>query len=203
MAPFDRPLFSTRLELALRRAASWHRDQTRRGSGVPYIVHPFAVAMILDRLDFPEPVVIAGLLHDAVEDTDATLGEILDDFGPEVGELVAHCSEVKTDAAGVKRPWIDRKRDHVESLASAPVEARAIALADKLHNLISIHYDLNAGRAVWSHFHAGREEVLAYYRECLDRFGWGDDRLAALVAEGREILAGIEGKNRPEEGLPR
>ena len=52
----------------------WHRGQTRKGSDLPYLVHPFAVAMILDRLGFDEDVVIAGLLHDAVEDTEATLG---------------------------------------------------------------------------------------------------------------------------------
>src|SRR5207253_1805696 len=112
-----------------------HRGQERRGSGVPYVAHVVAVAMILDRLGFPEPVVIAGLLHDAVEDTEATPEQVRERFGPEVADLVHHCSEIKTDDQGRKRPWIDRKRDHLEALASAPLAARAILLADKLHNL--------------------------------------------------------------------
>jgi (p)ppGpp synthase/HD superfamily hydrolase len=155
--------------------------------------------MILDRLGFSDPVVIAGLLHDAVEDTDATIEEIRDEFGAEVADLVAHCSEVKRDASGGKRPWIDRKRDHIEALAKAPVEARAVALADKRHNLASILFDLEEGRSVWSLFNAGREDVLRYYRECMERFGGDDPRLAALVAECEEAMAEVEGKN-PGEG---
>ncbi len=70
------PLMSPRLDDALRLAAWAHRDQVRRGSDVPYVQHLAGVAMILDRLDFAEDVVIAGLLHDAVEDTETTLEQI-------------------------------------------------------------------------------------------------------------------------------
>src|SRR3712207_877168 len=102
--------FSATLERALRWAAACHRGQVRRGSDVPYVAHVLAVAWILDRLGFPEEVVVAGLLHDAVEDTGATLEQVGQRFGPEVAAIVGHCSEVKTDAQGRKRPWIDRKR---------------------------------------------------------------------------------------------
>jgi guanosine-3',5'-bis(diphosphate) 3'-pyrophosphohydrolase len=195
-------LLSPTLERALRWAAVRHRGQVRKGSDVPYVQHPTAVAMILDRLGFPEEVVVAGLLHDVVEDTDATLDEVRAAFGDGVAETVRHCSEVKLDAEGRKRPWIDRKRDHLEALATAPVEARAVVLADKLHNLLSIRFDLEEGRPVWSRFNADRAQVLWYYRATLDRCGPGDPRLERLARECRAALACIEAPDGPEPTTP-
>jgi (p)ppGpp synthase/HD superfamily hydrolase len=96
-----------------------------------------------------------------------TLADVEQRFGPVVAELVAHCSEVKTDGQGRQRAWIDRKRDHLAALGEAPGGARAIVLADKLHNLISIDTDLRAGRPVWNEFHASRDQVLWYYRAAI------------------------------------
>ena len=141
----DLSLMNPRLDAALRYAAACHEGQTRRASSVPYFEHVVAVGWILDRAGFGEDVVIAGLLHDVVEDTRATLEDIEERFGAVVAGLVDSCSEVKTDAQGIKRPWIDRKRDHLAALLEAPVEARAVMLADKLHNLISIEVDLGQG----------------------------------------------------------
>jgi (p)ppGpp synthase/HD superfamily hydrolase len=186
------PLLTENLERALRWAATSHQGQARRASGVPYFEHVVAVAMALDRLGFDEPVVIAGLLHDVVEDTEATFDDVRARFGPAVAELVAHCSEVKNDAEGRKRPWIDRKRDHLAALAGAPVEARAVVLADKLHNLLSITCDLDDGLDVWAHFHAERDAVLWYYRTAVDTFGAGDPRLERLAAECRRVLERLE-----------
>ena len=185
------PPISMALERAIRRAAEWHDGQHRKGSTLPYMVHPFAVAMILDRLGFAEDIVIAGLLHDAVEDTEATLAEIESDFGPDVAKLVAWCSERKKDDSGAPRPWADRKRDHIEALVSAPIEARAIVLADKLHNLTSIRFDLDAGRPVWDLFNASREDVLANYRASIEQIGGDEPRLAGLVKGCREALGAV------------
>jgi guanosine-3',5'-bis(diphosphate) 3'-pyrophosphohydrolase len=191
MTPPSGP-FSATLEQALRWAAACHRGQVRKGSDVPYVEHVVAVAWILDRLGFPEEVVVAGLLHDAVEDTEATLEQVRERCGPEVAAIVAHCSEVKTDAQGRKRPWIDRKRDHLDALAGAPAAARAVVLADKLHNLLSIQLDLRAGRPVWSTFNADRAQVLWYYRATIERCGTGDDRLESLARHCRELLTEVE-----------
>ena len=193
----DGPLLTPTLDRALRWAATAHQGQLRKGSGVPYFEHVVAVAWILDRLGFDEAVVIAGLLHDLVEDTDATLDDVLSRFGPRVAALVAYCSEVKNDASGQKRPWIDRKRDHLAALAGAPVEARAVILADKLHNLLSIASDLHEGRDVWSLFHADRASVLWYYRTAIDNFGTGEPRLERLAADCRRLLGEVEGLGCP------
>jgi len=156
------PRLSLDFERALRLAAVAHRDQVRKGSGVPYIEHPLAVAMILDRAGFAEDVVIAGLLHDVVEDTEVTLDRIRSEFGDRVAETVAACSETKLDGGGEKRPWIDRKRDHLAAIADATEAARAVVLVDKYHNLLSIRLDLDEGRSVWDTFHADRDLMLWY-----------------------------------------
>jgi (p)ppGpp synthase/HD superfamily hydrolase len=181
-------LMSARLEEALRWAALCHAGQIRRGSNAPYFEHLAAVALVLDRAGFDEEVVVVGLLHDVVEDTSATLNDVAMRFGPSVAEMVQFCSEIKTDATGKKRPWIDRKRDHLETLRSAPVAARAVVLADKLHNLISIEVDLRSGRPVWSQFHAAREQVLWYYRAAIERCRGEDARLVMLADACQEVL---------------
>lgn len=184
-----RVLLSARLERALRWAAVCHQGQTRRGSDTPYVQHVMAVAMILDRLGFPEEIVVAGLLHDVVEDTAATLAEVEARFGAEVAAIVGHCTEIKFDSEGRKRPWIDRKRDHLAALDQAPLPSRAVVLADKLHNLLSIQVDLDQGHDVWQTFHAGREDVLWYYRAMIDSLGTATDpRLARLADECRQAL---------------
>lgn len=185
-------LCSARLERAMRLATRWHQGQTRRGSDTPYVQHVFAVAMILDRAGFSEETVIAGLLHDAIEDTPATVEEISRHFGPEVAEIVQHCSEVKLDPEGRKRPWIDRKRDHLTALASAPRSAKAVILADKLHNLVSIAFDLSEGRPVWELFHAPREQILWYYRAMIQACAIDDPRIHRVVGACQIALVDVE-----------
>jgi guanosine-3',5'-bis(diphosphate) 3'-pyrophosphohydrolase len=178
-------------ERALRLAALGHRDQVRKGSGIPYIEHPMAVALILDRAGFDESVVIAGLLHDLVEDTEVTLEQIREGFGDRVAELVAYCSEEKVDADGRKRPWVDRKRDHLAAVSTAPGSARAVILADKLHNLLSIGLDLVEGRPVWECFNASKEQVLWYHAAMIEACGSEDPGLIRLADECRTLLAEV------------
>jgi (p)ppGpp synthase/HD superfamily hydrolase len=187
-------LTSTRLEQALRLAALGHEGQFRRSSRVPYVEHVVAVAWMLDRAGFDEDVVIAGLLHDLLEDTPATRDQVEASFGPRVAELIAVCSEEKLDAQGRKRPWIDRKRDHLAALAQAPQEALAIVLADKLHNLTSIELDLTEGRPVWSEFNAQRDEVLWYQDAMISVCAAlsGDPRIQRLADACREVLARVK-----------
>lgn len=191
MGSANGPVFSTVLDRAIRRAAEWHQGQTRKASVTPYIVHPFGVMLLLDRFGFDEDLLIAGLLHDVVEDTEVSLQQIEEEFGSKVAEIVAHCSETKRDGSGAKRPWADRKRDHLEALAKAPIEARAVVLADKLHNLISIRADLEAGRPIWTSFNADRADVLDYYRTAIERLG-DEEELQDLVSACLEVLNNVK-----------
>jgi (p)ppGpp synthase/HD superfamily hydrolase len=179
---------SARVEKALRWAALCHDGQKRKASSVPYFEHVAAVALILERAGFDEDVVVAGLLHDLVEDTDVTVAEVADRFGTVVADIVMHCSEVKNDAAGEKRPWIDRKRDHVSMMATAPEAARAVMLADKLHNIVSTMVDLGAGVQAWSKFNADRDQILWYYRAAIEACAQTDSSLEPLAAACRDVV---------------
>jgi guanosine-3',5'-bis(diphosphate) 3'-pyrophosphohydrolase len=188
-------LLTARLENALRWAAVNHQGQSRRASAVPYFAHLAAVALILERAGFDDDVVIAGVLHDIIEDTPATLAEVDARFGSVVAEIVARCSEGKTDAIGAKRPWIDRKRDHLAAMPQAPMNAKAVILADKLHNLISIEADLSAGCDVWGAFHAPRAQVLWYYATAIDACANGDAKIDRLASECRGALGRVVARN--------
>ena len=118
--------------------------------------------MILLRHGFAEDVVIAGLLHDIVEDQDVTLAEIETDFGPSVAEMVAALTEQK-QAAGVDRPWVARKRELLNQLRQASLGAVAVKAADTLHSTRSLTSDLHReGASIWSNFSRGPGPSLWY-----------------------------------------
>lgn len=186
-------LFSPIVERAMRLAARHHREGTRKGSDLPYISHPASVALILSQAGFDDDAILAAaLLHDVVEDTACTLQQIEEVFPPEVAMYVAALTEKKLDERGAKRSWRVRKEEHVEQIASAPLEARAILLADKLHNLGTMLYDVEAGESIWGRFQAVRQEVLWYHRTMIEQAFQGDERLAALAGACRDVLARLE-----------
>ena len=83
-------------------AAAGHEGQVRRSSQVPYVEHVFGVAWILDRAGFDEDVVIAGLLHDLLEDTPITRIQVEDSFGSHVAGLIADLFGRKARRPGTK-----------------------------------------------------------------------------------------------------
>jgi guanosine-3',5'-bis(diphosphate) 3'-pyrophosphohydrolase len=184
------------LERALRIAANAHRDQVRKGGNVPYFAHSAAVALILARLGFPdESLLAAALLHDVVEDTDVTLDQLAAQFPAEVIEAVAALSETKNDSEGRLRPWEDRKAEHLHHIAAAPWNARAIALADKLHNMETMRCDLATGTVSLSAFRAPPDRLLWYYRSMIDAAAQDDARLRLLAeacrAEWKRLAAAL------------
>lgn len=87
----------------------------RKGTDIPYISHPCAVGMILQKAGCSEEVVIAGILHDTLEDTETTERDLLDRFGPVVLEIVKGCSEPDKGAS-----WEERKQHTLDELKHAP-----------------------------------------------------------------------------------
>lgn len=176
---------SERLWDAIEYAASQHRGQVRKGTGLPYLTHPLAVMQLLIGADAPEPVVVAGVLHDVLEDTDATSSDLEAQFGKDVTQLVLALSEPDKS-----RSWEDRKRHTIADLESADTAVLLAACADKLHNLQTIQADLaEQGEALWARFKRGRNQQAWYYRELarvFTRRGGGlrlFQRFADLVAQ--------------------
>ena len=114
---------------ALATAAAAHRGQTRH-DGTPYLAHPLRVCELLAETGAAEPTLAAALLHDGVEDSDLTVGEVVERFGVEVGELVSALTE---DAA--IEDWVARKNALRAQVAEAGERAATVYAADKLANL--------------------------------------------------------------------
>jgi len=160
--------YSELYEKALRLAATLHHSQTRKGSDLPYITHPVHVSVILLRHGFSTEVAIAGLLHDVVEDQGYELARIKERFGARVAEIVSSVSERKEDAQGAERPWETRKREALEQMREASLDAVAVKMADALHNAQCFVLDLcHEGPMLWKHFNRGPEAQLDYYRKVL------------------------------------
>lgn len=163
------------IDLALEVAAVAHRDQVRKGTDVPYISHPAAVGVMLTEAGCDEEVVAAGILHDTVEDTPVTLGDVRRLFGGRVAAIVEGCSEPDKGA-----PWEERKIHTLEHLRTAPWEVRTVSCADKLHNARTMLAEYERqGEALWSRFKRGRAEQEWYYRGLVE--------VLCDVQTGREI----------------
>lgn len=152
------------IDQAIGFAARAHQGQRRKIGDVPYIAHPMAVGMILQRMGCDEAIVAAGLLHDTVEDTAVTLEEIRQHFGDEVSRIVAGCTE--SPKKGVR--WETRKLQMIESLRDASLGVKLVSAADKYHNLSHTLYNERLkGPVIWRKFGRGKEQQAWYYRSVL------------------------------------
>jgi len=169
--------YTEKFEDALVYAARLHRDQTRKGTGVPYVTHLLAVAAIVGENGGTEEEVVASLLHDAPEDAggETRLAEIRARFGDGVADIVAGCTDTYEDP---KPPWRARKEAYLDHLAGAPAPVRLVSAADKLHNARSVLSDYRAvGEDLWGRFNGGRDGTLWYYRAVADALA-GDGPVA-------------------------
>jgi (p)ppGpp synthase/HD superfamily hydrolase len=159
--PQEAKAYSLKLYDAIELAARAHHGQVRKGTEIPYLVHPLAVAGILIRANCPEHLVIAGILHDTLEDTPVTLKEIQSPFGREVADLVVALSEPDK-----KPPWEERKTHTIEYLEQkATLDVLLVSVADKLDNMRAIREGLeSAGEAFWLRFNRPRENQEWYYQ---------------------------------------
>jgi (p)ppGpp synthase/HD superfamily hydrolase len=108
-----------------------HRGQRRKGGNAPYIEHPSEVARLVDEYGAGDDAILAAaFLHDVVEDSDATLGEVRERFGDDVG---GHVEAITEDQA--LEPYVARKEHHRDQVEAAGPQATAIYVADKLVNL--------------------------------------------------------------------
>jgi (p)ppGpp synthase/HD superfamily hydrolase len=153
--------YGSRLYDAIELAAKAHHGQVRKGTEIPYLVHPLAVAGILIRANCSETLVIAGVLHDTLEDTPFTVEDIRSRFGREVAELVMAVSEPDKQA-----PWEERKAHTIHYLENqVSEEVLLVALADKLDNMRAMREGLAIdGEAFWQRFNRPRENQKWYYQ---------------------------------------
>jgi (p)ppGpp synthase/HD superfamily hydrolase len=170
--------FTDRLTRAVDYARHLHIER-RKGTGIPYMAHLFGVAALVmgeaGLSDFPvtEDMVVAALLHDAVEDHGgaARLEDIRQNFGSEVARMVRGLSDTLAEDPEDKEEWEPRKAGYVERLRREPADVRLISAADKLYNARSILEDYRQiGADIWRRFHRSRDKQLWYYDALVDVF---------------------------------
>ncbi len=151
---------------AIQFAVQAHAGQFRKGTSVPYIVHPLAVGRILAEAGCAHEIVVAGFLHDTVEDTSVTLDEIRAEFGARVADLVAAVTETDRSAA-----WKVRKQETLNRLQVADDDVLVLALADKIDNMRSIRTCVQRkGERMWKRFNRPRQDQAWYFRSLLSCF---------------------------------
>ena len=173
------PGYSDVINHALAFAAKHHDRQVRKGTKLPYLTHPANVAIILTRYGRDSDTVVAGILHDVIEDCirDGYTREMLeqrigDKFGPTVLDTVLAVTYRRNDDDGVELSGEDRKEDYLERLGTASEQARWVCAADKVHNASSIVADLRRTvdpETVWNRFGGGKSGTARWYRQVYDR----------------------------------
>ena len=128
------------IEKAYRIGKKAHKDQVRK-SGEPYIIHPLWVGIILADLEMDKETIVAGMLHDAVEDTDMTLDDVTREFGEEVallvdgvtklGQLSYSQDKLEVQAENLRKMFLAMAKD---------IRVIIIKLADRLHNMRTLEF---------------------------------------------------------------
>lgn len=145
-AALDTTLFDRAAEFAIRA----HCGTERRGKGFPYIIHPMEAAAIVATMTSDPELLSAAVLHDVVEDTDVTLEELRAAFGERVAFLVEQESDKFVEGISETDSWRARKQAAIDRLAEASLEAKMVALGDKLSNMRAIARDYDElGDGLW------------------------------------------------------
>lgn len=140
-----------------------HKGQFRKGSEVPYVAHLFNVAHILASHHQPIEAIVAGYLHDTLEDTNTTMEELETNFGSEIANLVKIETENKT------LPYLKRKKEHMDRVKNGPYMAKVVNCADKLSNIRSLLYDEKMmDENHWNRFNAPKEVIGDYYNYAVE-----------------------------------
>ncbi len=180
----------------------------KRASGDPYFNHPLEVASILTDMKLDDATIAVGLLHDTIEDTDATRSEIDELFGPEIGEIVDGLTKIE------RLQLVTREEAQAENLRklllaiSADVRVLLVKLADRLHNMRTLDFmppdkqrriaeetmDIYAPLAGRMGMQDMRSELenLAFKTLQPDHYKAITDRLAEMQAEFKETIETIK-----------
>jgi len=150
-----------------------HAGQVRKGAAAePYVTHVIEVAAILAEAGAPQAAILAGLLHDTVEDTEATHADLVAAFGQEVADLVAEATDDKA------LPKETRKALQVSLAPKKSAAAKQLKLADKISNLRAI---AESPPANWNH--ARRTEYVGWAGRVADGCKGVNPALDALFEE--------------------
>lgn len=178
--------------------------ETRKATQIPFMAHLLGVAALVmgetghAPVAVTEDMVIAAILHDAVEDHGGTprLRDIEHNFGANVARLVAGLTDSFAEDPNRKPPWEERKAAYVQRLESEPADVRLISAADKLYNARTILDDFrHIGPQVWERFKRGRDQQIWYFNQLVRVFRAGPTN--RIVEEFERVVQQLEELTRP------
>ncbi len=151
------------LEKAVQYAMECHKGAVRKGTVRPYILHPIETMQILSSMNADIELLAAGVLHDTLEDTEATLFDIYERFGVGVAALVNFHTEDKS------KIWYMRKLRTITDLHDADIRRKMLVMADMVANLRNMYADYKKlGDDLWDRFNAPKKMQAWYYSKAND-----------------------------------
>lgn len=156
------------IDKAILFATQAHKEVMRKGSNLPYILHPLETGIIVSTLTDDEIIIAAAILHDVLEDTETTYEELKAEFGV-AADLVRSETEDKRRNLPPEATWKIRKQETINHLTrETRIGVKQIALADKLSNIRSMYRDYQVlGDALWERFHEKRRSEQGWYYKSL------------------------------------
>lgn len=159
------------LDKAIMFAVKAHSGDVRKGTDIPYIVHPIESCAIAASISNDKEIIAASVLHDVVEDSDYTKEDLSKEFGERVTSLVCSDTEDKMRDISAEKSWKIRKQATLDFLDKSTKEEQIICLADKLSNMRAIYRDYNRlDEKLWERFNQkDKNEHFWYYGGIADR----------------------------------
>lgn len=197
--------YSDRVNHAFAFAAKHHDRQVRKGTALPYLTHPANVAVILTRYGCDEPTVLAGILHDVVEDC-VREGMPRDDleerigakFGSDVLATALAVVERRADDRDVELTGEERSADSLARLAAASEAARWVCAAGRLHKGGTILADLERTvfpESIWGRFRSEPEATAHQFRRTYERLAAVGFH-GSIMKELGDVVAALEAAAR-------
>ena len=150
----NQPLDTSLFDRAVNFAVKAHSGTERRGKGFPYIIHLMEAVEIVATITPDQELLSAAMLHDTVEDTPVTVADLRKEFGDRIASIVEAESDVHNEGESEHESWHRRKQEAIDRLTAAPMEAKIVALGDKLSNMRAIARDYSQiGDGLWKLFH--------------------------------------------------
>ncbi len=156
---------------AVQFALEAHKGQVRKVNGAPYVSHLFDVAEILLNVKASENLVIAGILHDIIEDTPFTDKDILALFPSQKGQAILHII-LADNESDKSASWMERKTETITYAQNSDDEEGLLLIcADKISNLSSLVENMEiCGEMVWKYFNSPKDKQIWYYESLFKVF---------------------------------
>ena len=152
------------IDRAIRYATEAHEGVNRKGSTLPYILHPLEAMTIVGTMTSDQELMAAALLHDVVEDAGITIEDISREFGPRVAELVEAETDIEVPGMSHVESWQQRKQATIDRLATASRDTQMVALGDKLSNMRAMaRNQREQGDRLWQRFNEKDPARHAWY----------------------------------------